>query len=160
MDTIPLTEISLDDAIRFRSWVLRKSPDECWPWVGGTIADCYGKFRLGDRTVLANRVAYRLHYGVDPGDSLVLHSCDNPPCCNPGHLRLGDNSDNRRDQFKAGRTPQGSATGRNILNEELVAEIKERHRSGEGPRSLSRAFGVTYGAIQGILLGKRWRHVP
>jgi hypothetical protein len=41
--------------------------------------------------------------GVDVKDLFVLHSCDNPPCCNPNHLRTGTAKDNSRDMVERGR---------------------------------------------------------
>jgi hypothetical protein len=39
---------------------------------------------------MAHRFAYFSATFTWPGDSWVLHRCDNPPCCNPAHLFLGD----------------------------------------------------------------------
>ena len=33
-------------------------------------------------------------------DLCALHSCDNPPCCNPTHLRWGTISENTREAFE------------------------------------------------------------
>lgn len=53
--------------------------------------------------MLAPRVSYALHNAVDPGTWDVLHTCDNPSCVNPKHLKLGTPKDNMRDCIDKGR---------------------------------------------------------
>lgn len=85
-------------------------PDECWPWRGSKKRG-YGRIRgeggRQSRTLFAHRVVWQLEYGPIPFGLCVLHSCDNPPCCNPGHLFLGTNDDNLRDMRSKGRGGYG-----------------------------------------------------
>jgi hypothetical protein len=80
---------------------------ECWEWKGATNAKGYGRVRINGRLELAHRVAFAIWKGTtvltDVGSLLVLHSCDNPRCCNPEHLRLGSYSDNNADMIARGR---------------------------------------------------------
>ncbi|MEV5007255.1 HNH endonuclease signature motif containing protein [Streptomyces sp. NPDC055692] len=71
---------------------------KCWVWGGSTISKGYGNFRMHGINFLAHRASYELHSGAIPDGLLVLHSCDNPPCFNPDHLRVGTNGDNMRDR--------------------------------------------------------------
>lgn len=58
--------------------------------------------------ILVHRLAWALHHGADPDpELLVLHRCNNPPCCNPGHLYLGTHRDNHDDMKRAGRARSG-----------------------------------------------------
>lgn len=87
-------------------------PGECWPWPGTTRANLgvnvvvgtYGRMGVGgNRSDYAHRVSYRLHHGDIPSGSHVLHSCDNPPCVNPAHLRVGTRSENVAEAVSKGR---------------------------------------------------------
>lgn len=82
-------------------------PDDCWEWQGSRDTDGYGRDRRGGVTRRSSRVAFFLATGIDPGDLLVCHSCDNPPCCNPAHLWLGTHQDNSRDMVEKGRSTSG-----------------------------------------------------
>lgn len=103
-------------------------PSSCWIWTAGRQSQGYGAFYLpGRRQVLAHRFALMLEGEVPAdGGQHALHSCDNPPCCNPKHLHWGSHSQNMnemadRRRAKSGLTlgeacPQGHAyTSENIL---------------------------------------------
>lgn len=77
--------------------------DACWPWIGNRIAKGYGIFTYRGRNFGAHRTAYELAIGLVPNDQWVLHHCDNPPCCNPTHLFLGDAQANVDDMLAKGR---------------------------------------------------------
>ena len=81
----------------------------CWPWRGALHRNLYGKLGAsgaGTGTLLAHRVAYELYIGPIPEGLHVRHTCDNPPCCNPDHLRVGTQRDNYDDAVSRGRTKQ------------------------------------------------------
>lgn len=85
-------------AARFWSRVQRcQSTQECWVWTRARDSSGYGLFSVGGRNMRAHRVAYTLDSNASiPEGLFVLHLCDNPPCCNPSHLQLGDNAENMR----------------------------------------------------------------
>src|SRR5215217_6716850 len=92
---------------RFQSHYRVGSADECWPWLSSTSAAGYGRFLLDGKARIASRVAYMMAFG-DPGQTHVLHRCDNPACVNPSHLFLGTHKDNMGDRNKKGRSRGGS----------------------------------------------------
>lgn len=51
----------------------------------------------------AHRVAYEVFVGPIPEGLHVLHDCDNPPCINPSHLRVGTVQDNADDKVERHR---------------------------------------------------------
>jgi hypothetical protein len=88
-----------------RLWakVDQAGPTDCWLWTGGTTPKGYGTIKVESddgswKTGYAHQEALRLAKGgpADPAHQ-ALHSCDNPPCCNPAHLNWGSNSQNRRE---------------------------------------------------------------
>lgn len=90
-----------------RLWekIERRSSDECWPWTAGTNAYGYGRISRArkDGPILAHRAVYECAFDIKCGDKHVLHSCDNPRCCNPHHLTLGTPADNMADKTAKGR---------------------------------------------------------
>jgi len=75
------------------------SPNECWHWLGAKSPRGYGT--LGDRR--ATHVSLAIDGRPRPGDLQVMHSCDNPPCVNPAHLRWGTALENSQDKLSKGR---------------------------------------------------------
>jgi hypothetical protein len=63
-------------------------------------------------TVGAHRLAYTFTFGEIPDGLGVLHTCDNPPCCNPNHLWLGTQLENIADRHSKGRSKGGSGHAR------------------------------------------------
>lgn len=69
----------------------------CWRWMGTTRGD-YGVATVDGEQVAAHRYAWTFAYGEIPTGALILHSCDEPLCVNPRHLRLGTHEDNNADK--------------------------------------------------------------
>lgn len=80
-------------------------PDGCWIYTGPKASRGYGQasFVRPIRHIRTHRLAMMLQVGPLPDDKVVMHSCDNPPCCNPAHLSLGSHADNTRDAINKGR---------------------------------------------------------
>ena len=133
-------------------------PDECWEWQGliksGTLG--YGRMRLGGVDTYAHRVAYQAHYGEDPGPWQVLHSCDNPRCCNPAHLSLGDHEENNRQRAERGRNAdvRGEKNPAHKLTDQQVAEIRGL-RGSMTQKAIAKRFGVRQSQISRIQTGAR-----
>lgn len=95
--------ITDNDIQRFLQFVEVHGVNECWPWTGDKYAKGYGRFRLNGKMRLAHRISHLIFHGVLDDMFMVLHSCDNPPCCNPYHLRQGTHLDNTRDAMLRNR---------------------------------------------------------
>lgn len=124
-------------------------PDDCWLWNSATTGG-YGRVWHQGRMVYAHRVAYELANGIDPGDLSVCHTCDTPLCCNPAHLWLGTHRENMQDMGRKGR-----ATMRHqLLTDDDVRAIRQRHQAGEPVRDLADTYGVKRVTVYNIVNGK------
>lgn len=145
---------------RFWSKVRILSADECWLWVGRLNENGYGLFDIEHHPEIASRIAYLLTHSIDPGEALVCHSCDNPRCCNGGHLWLGSHKDNMRDMAMKGRAHVTGWRGEDHPSAKLRRADVLEIRASDLPRSvLAEKFGVTGTAIYNIREGMTWRHV-
>jgi hypothetical protein len=84
-------------------WLQVKKTRGCWLWTGTRHRQGYGLLTVGGRPLKAHRASFMLANGHMLTDMRVLHTCDNPPCVNPAHLRLGTQADNVADMVAKGR---------------------------------------------------------
>lgn len=82
-----------------------KMPNGCWEYQGFKRKPPrhYGDLSYRGTTWRTHRLAYHLSKGAIPDGMVVMHACDNPPCCNPAHLRLGTHLDNMSECRAKGR---------------------------------------------------------
>jgi hypothetical protein len=138
------------DAEQFWERVDVRGGNECWEWKRGKKGGGYGNARWKGHDAYAHRVVWELTNGLIPDGLLVLHACDNPPCCNPSHLFLGTAKDNILDAMRKGRAhneeqrrKNSEANKGNHISEEARRKISEVHKgkivSEETRRKMSEA---------------------
>jgi hypothetical protein len=137
-----------------------KTADGCWPWLGGKQNKGYGMFWVGHKNYLAHRVSYHLHTGKILFGSL-MHTCDNPDCVNPNHLREGSQIENVSDMFRKNRQvdQKGEKNPRAILTTDQVRKIRDLKKEGKTNVELGNMFGVHFGTISNICIRKIWKHI-
>lgn len=165
----PLRESDLS-AVALRFWPkvrIVDDEDSCWTYTGYTRdrrAEEYGSFNTGARTELAHRVAFQLVHPGEPMPAVVMHSCDNPPCCRPKHLVGGTQADNiadatRKKRMRGKGLQYGEHNDASVLTETIVLEGRRRYRLGESVSAIARDLDVAQGTLQGALSGKTWSHL-
>lgn len=92
----------------FRSRIHYGKPNDCWEWGEGYFG--YRKFQFDGKPHGAHRVMWTIKNGPIPNGKMICHTCDNPPCVNPAHLFLGNNSSNMQDAVDKKRHNQTRKT--------------------------------------------------
>lgn len=185
--TAPLSDAEWFERAQIQSprfWRKVEKTSACWLWRGRRDQGGYGQFHVtGDRergpkqrAWRAHRLAWELAHGAIPSGLLVIHECDNPPCVNVSHLRIGTTDENIADKLAKGRQSRGETHGSRTkpegvcrgernkgggkLKETDIPKIRTCARSGEPLRSIARRFSVSRSTIKGIVVGRLWRCVP
>jgi hypothetical protein len=93
-------------------WLLAEKTESCWLWKGYRNEDGYGATyaQVNGKRVhkKAHQVAFFFSRGHWP--KYLMHSCDNPACVNPEHLREGTHTENVRDAYAKGRKKPNTKT--------------------------------------------------
>lgn len=171
---------AIDD--RFWSHVSVRGDTECWPWQGTVNrVTGQGKFtvHLGyenggrlQKQWMATRFAYTLAHGEIPNGALIYRVCATQNCCNPAHLRAGNNSDKTQAALARGTygheeaaqwMPQlrGTANPGAKLSAEQVREIRAA-RALPKPvrlRELAAKYGVRDTTISKVARALKYKDV-
>lgn len=151
----PLFSVNMTEAQLQRFWskISRGGPDDCWRWNAAQQRKGYGHLRLGGKDHKPHRISYFLANGPFDNSLQILHSCDNPLCCNPAHLSTGSNDDNVKDCVSKKRHAFGPRNGHCKLSTETIAEIRRKWHSGRTQRSIAREYGIDQGYVSVVVRG-------
>lgn len=144
------------------------SPHGCWLW-NGAKQKGYGCLQVGThakpKLESAPRIAWTLYRGPIPEGADVLHNCpggDNPACCNPDHLYLGNQKINAEDAEQKGQFhhPIGTANGKSKLNPDKVREAWRLRKLGYSCRVIAEMIGGVKGqCVYDVFRGRTWKHI-
>ena len=171
------------DISRFWGKIDVRGDDECWPWVAKARHHFgYGMLKVREHgNVSASRISCFLYHGEPPHEGAkCLHSCDNPSCCNPHHLRWGTQADNVKDAIDRKRNsppprvwdnpewaeatinalPRGEGKINAKLTDEIVREIWNLHLSGLSTAEICKRTGAGKYPVADLCRGRTWRHLP
>jgi len=147
--------------------------DGCWLWKAAHCRDGYGLYSIKINGIGKQYKAHRFvkliqGESIPPG-YVVLHSCDNPGCVNPDHLRIGTVQENNLDKLAKNRQvgPKGQKNSKSKLTDQQVRDIKKRaqvgHRvgynNGSNLKQLAKEYGTCIDTIRLIARNKTWRHI-
>lgn len=156
-----------------RFWAKVCKSDGCWNWQAAVNEKGYGVFAIGKFTFKAHRLSYLFCCGEFDDGLCLLHSCDNPKCVKPSHLKIGDRNDNNQDMKAKGRhrrggskTPvdrckyeRGQSHHNAKINEDIVRELRRDQLAGMSYSKLAKKYGINQTTAHSIAKGKLWKHV-
>ena len=129
---------------KFCAKINEQDINNCWE-CSNMSKDGYGTIS----GIKAHRFAWILFVGNIPNGMFVCHKCDNPACCNPSHLFLGNAKDNGRDMSQKGR-------GRGIaITDAIVDKVREAYRAFKSYATVGERFNISYTTTREIVLGLR-----
>lgn len=109
--------------------------------------DGYPRIRQNGKDKRMSRYIYsQVNQCEIPRGLCVMHTCDNPQCINPEHLRLGTNMDNILDKIAKGRSKPNRPKKK--FTDEEIHYIREI--SKETTKRLAIKFGVREETIRNI----------
>lgn len=129
----------------------------CYPYAknqeGYGLVGGYGR----GKSKRAHVVVFHSVHGYIP--EVVMHSCDNPTCVNPHHLRAGTKATNNADRASKGRSAK-TVPSRQRLSSADVAAIRARWKPGKAPKAnpdgtvaIARDYGVDPAVIVKVIKG-------
>ena len=156
---------------RFWERVAIRSKNKCWEWQAGLNSKKpgynYGLFYVNKGSTLAHRLALSFHQNKLVNSKMeVMHTCDNPLCCNPYHLLEGTHKENMQDMNRKNRRTceKGEKRYNAKLNDKKVKEMRVLFKNYEKYKKdnityLAKKYGVTTNVIRLVVNHKGWKHV-
>lgn len=131
--------------------------DACIEWPFCKNDRGYGLAVIGGVQRAASRwMCVIAHGDPTPPRDQAAHSCGNPGCVNPKHLRWATHLENMKDRWIHGTTPRGERSGRTRLTEDDVRAIRA---APPLLKPLMEKYGLSKHGVSKIRGGRRWAHI-
>ena len=129
------------------------SHNHCIEWTGALNSGGYPVMWKDGK----NQYVHRVLMGATDNE-IVLHTCDNPKCVNPLHLRIGTHKENSQDMVNKNRQAVGEQCGNSKLKEEDVQRI--RLLQGQlSSRKVAVLFDISKTNVLDIWRKNIWNHL-
>lgn len=140
-----------------KSYAVIDEKTKCWLWPRSKDRDGYGRFVYQGKDKPVHRLAFEFWVEpIKPG-YVIMHTCDNPSCYNPDHLKQGTIQDNIRDCVRKGRKPKREKNGNATLTNFQVGKIRQlSYYDKISNEELSKMFNVSRRQIFNIIHNIHW----
>jgi len=140
-------------------WTKVDKTDTCWNWTAYKDKGGYGSLTVKRTPYLAHRFT-KLILGEDPTGYVVMHTCDNPGCVRPEHLKLGSLIENNLDRDNKNRQAKGINNGNSKLTEQQVLEIRNMPFGKRGDnKRIQLKYNISGWQVRDIINKKVWKHI-
>jgi len=122
-----------------------------------TKSNGYGQLYINRKMTSMHRWVATLVYGAPKANQFALHSCDNPSCVNPDHLRWGTAAENSREAVDRDLYLRGQENPFAKLTNLQIPQILEAIAAGESMTAVARKLGVSRTCISDVARGRTWQ---
>lgn len=137
----------------------------------GVMRGVWRRMRLGSRRgypsvslrVCGRHKNVRVHQlvllafvGPRPTGAVARHADGDKKNNRPDNLCWGTQKENCGDMIAHGRSTRGAKSGRTVLTEEIVREIRQLRKTGIGADRISKKLGVTASQARHVIYGHTW----
>ena len=139
---------------------LRCVSDDCLVWPMSVNRDGYGKARFKGKQGAAHRFVCEQANGPRPFISAqAAHSCRNPRCYNPKHIRWATPLSNSEDKKDHGTVLFGDAHPRAKINSLSASQIIDLYAGKMPIAEIAKLMQCSYGAAYMICKNQTWKHL-
>ena len=140
---------------------IKQDINVCWLWKKSTADKRgYGQTHFNGKHYRSHRLIFELTNGYLPHS--VMHTCDNPTCCNPSHLKAGDYLSNNRDRATKGRSnpKRGEDYKLSKLKNSDIIYIRQSYKDKKHTMlELASIFKIHRNYVSDIIHKKAWSHI-
>lgn len=127
----------------------------CWLWTGAknggdNKTKKYGMLQENYRMKYAHRWIWEYFNGGIPAGLCVMHTCDNPICVNPAHLKLGTQAENIHDRDAKGRNGNKGREVTQETREKMSKAQAGRKRTPEHSANIAKGVIASWKRRKGI----------
>jgi hypothetical protein len=126
----------------------------CWRWCGPPVRYRRKRTKDGVRRAIY-QIAFEVFQAPIPDRHVVHHTCENPHCVNPDHLKALT----RSEHMKAHKMWNGETNSNAVLTDEAIREIFNLVKEDVLQREIAEIYGVTQSCISNLLHNRAWPHI-